>query len=311
MLSNAHNEPEYRLEHRLTGAVLLVIAGILIIPLLLRDPNPPAAALVSGTDEPIKIFKSRIEPHDSDQHSDSGVSIDLQGVDSDLETTEISNMELTSVSIGLPNVSETATNTSNSAAANSTDGTEPSTDGQKSALIRIGSGESESPSKPIEESVSAVKAVEPKSRIDNSGPTTTTATTTVERQTAGAGNADQSAAPVAAKPAVAESTSAKSAVGSRATEPAVNKPAATNQTSKEGVWVVRVGTFSKISNVTAVSRLLNDNGLKARTTPVQTSFGDATRIWLGPYSDKNSAVTVSAQLKALTGEKGYITRHTP
>jgi DedD protein len=75
-------------------------------------------------------------------------------------------------------------------------------------------------------------------------------------------------------------------------------------------WTVRVGTFSKIENVESVSALLNNSGFNAQHTKVQTTLGAATRVWLGPYEKKETAVKVSLRLKALTGEKGYVTKHT-
>ena len=75
-------------------------------------------------------------------------------------------------------------------------------------------------------------------------------------------------------------------------------------------WTVRVGTFSKTENVESISALLNNSGFNAQHTKVQTTLGQATRVWLGPYEKKETAVKVSLRLKALTGEKGYVTKHT-
>ncbi len=74
-------------------------------------------------------------------------------------------------------------------------------------------------------------------------------------------------------------------------------------------WTVRVGTFTKTENVTSVTQLLEKSGFNARHTKVTTTLGEATRVWLGPYEDKAAAEKVSARLKTLTGEKGYITKH--
>ncbi len=78
----------------------------------------------------------------------------------------------------------------------------------------------------------------------------------------------------------------------------------------ESGWSVRVGTFSKQENVETISTLLNDSGFNARHTKVQTTLGEATRVWLGPYAEKKTAEKVSKRLKNLTGEKGYVTKHT-
>lgn len=76
---------------------------------------------------------------------------------------------------------------------------------------------------------------------------------------------------------------------------------------KDG-WTVRVGTFSKNENVESITNLLNANGFDTNLTPVTTTLGKATRVWLGPYSTKDIAKKTSVRLKSLTGEKGYVTK---
>ncbi len=78
--------------------------------------------------------------------------------------------------------------------------------------------------------------------------------------------------------------------------------------SKDGEWSVRVGTYSKTENVNIVSALLKRHGFEAQQTKVQTTLGPATRIWLGPYSKKQTAEKVSLRLKTINGEKGYVTK---
>lgn len=79
-----------------------------------------------------------------------------------------------------------------------------------------------------------------------------------------------------------------------------------------GGWVVRVGTFSKPANADSVATVLANSGFTAHKVTVKTTLGgDATRIWLGPYAKKETAGEVSERLKALTGERGFITKHAP
>ena len=73
-------------------------------------------------------------------------------------------------------------------------------------------------------------------------------------------------------------------------------------------WVVRVGTFSKKGNVDTVATLLTNSGFKPKATEVTTSLGKSIRVWLGPYAKKQTADKISARLKSLIGEKGYVTR---
>lgn len=80
-------------------------------------------------------------------------------------------------------------------------------------------------------------------------------------------------------------------------------------TSSTG-WAVRVGTFSESANVDTILALLKRDGFKPNQTPVKTALGDtATRIWVGPYAKKETATKVSTRMKALIGEKGFVTKH--
>ena len=61
-------------------------------------------------------------------------------------------------------------------------------------------------------------------------------------------------------------------------------------------------------DVETISELLDSSGFTTRHTEVETTLGKATRVWLGPYADKETAEKVSTRLKTLTGEKGYVTK---
>jgi cell division septation protein DedD len=91
-------------------------------------------------------------------------------------------------------------------------------------------------------------------------------------------------------------------------EPKVAKSKDQSEPSIKNGWTVRVGTFSKSENVETISKLLDSSGFTTRHTEVETTLGKATRVWLGPYADKETADKVSTRLKTLTGEKGYVTK---
>ena len=91
----------------------------------------------------------------------------------------------------------------------------------------------------------------------------------------------------------------------------VTNPVSPDESSRDistnGIgWAVRVGTFSKTENVSAISALLKSHGFNAQYTTVQTTSGTATRIWLGPYTKKKTAEKISIRLQAITGEQGYV-----
>lgn len=87
--------------------------------------------------------------------------------------------------------------------------------------------------------------------------------------------------------------------------------AATATTSSSG-WAVRVGTFSQIANINSVVKQLESHGFTAQKTRVTTAQGkQAIRIWLGPYTQRETADTISKLLKNIFGEKGFIIKHAP
>ena len=73
-------------------------------------------------------------------------------------------------------------------------------------------------------------------------------------------------------------------------------------------WQVRAGTYCKPMNANAIYNLLNRSGYAIHATPVNIDPCRGTRVWLGPFSEKTTAEKISADLKAFTGEKGYIVR---
>ncbi len=73
-------------------------------------------------------------------------------------------------------------------------------------------------------------------------------------------------------------------------------------------WLVSVGVFVNSKNASLVSNLLNRRGYASQSSPVKLVPSDrgATRIWLGPYVEKDEAKKVSLELLAVTGTRGYV-----
>lgn len=240
-------EPEYELKHRITGAIIMVLTAVIVIPLLLSEP-----ALEANTEESIaqqgnKTFRSKIVPLNinnvnSGSEQDQGTDVTV------IEDSRPALLDLTK---------------SNEAQNNDTQVSDTQT-----ALVMT---------QEVEKEQTKVEKIEQ-------------LTTSSEAET----KAD--------KKATQQSTQEE-------TEPVKSEQVAKlpEQTSAEG-WVVRVGTFSKQANVESVSSLLTKSGFKPKTTPVSTSLGPSTRVWLGPYAKRETADKISDRLKSLTGEKGYVTR---
>ncbi len=231
-MTKANNKPKpaYELKHRITGAVIIVLVAILVIPLLLSEPALEAS-YESGDESQstTKTFRSRIVPLNI---SNVNGNTDSDSAVTGLDTTVIKD--------------------------------------SKPALLDLTKPENSAPANPEGNSQKQIE------------------TTTVVMTQKSAGS-DQKNPKKSTK------------------KPDSNQTGATEAQIQQG-WVVRVGTFSKEANVVSVSILLTNSGLKPRTTAVSTSLGNSTRVWLGPYAKKQTADEVSARLKSLIGEKGYVTR---
>ncbi|MBX2867521.1 MAG: SPOR domain-containing protein [Acidiferrobacterales bacterium] len=59
---NTSVEPEYELKHRLTGAAILVILAVVVIPLFLSEPALEANSSVEEDGVAVQTFRSRIVP---------------------------------------------------------------------------------------------------------------------------------------------------------------------------------------------------------------------------------------------------------
>ena len=241
-------EPEYELKHRITGAIIMVLTAVIVIPLLLSEPALEANIEESQAQQGSKTFRSKIVPLNINNVNSSSE----QDQDNDVTVIEDSRPAL----LDLTKPSSTKNGTTEEG-------------GTQTALVMT--------QEVAEEKKKTVEKVE--ELLSDSA---------AEKQTV-----KQS------EPKAEEEES----------EPAQSEQVAklTEEESAEG-WVVRVGTFSKQANVESVSSLLTKSGFKPKTTPVSTSLGPSTRVWLGPYAKRETADKISDRLKSLTGEKGYVTR---
>ncbi|WP_423906163.1 SPOR domain-containing protein [Candidatus Spongiihabitans sp.] len=206
--SNTKIQPQYKIKHRLTGAVIIVALAIIVISVLLKEPESQSSAKSSnhyGRSE--QTFESKAQP--------------LK-----LDTINLDQTEMQKIEAPIKTTRQTA----------------PTTEGNLVLTIdkksNSGSKTSQQPPDPSSQDIS-----EGDISLNKSG------------------------------------------------------------------WSVRVGTYSDIENVDSVSTLLINSGFRTQHTQVQTTLGVATRIWLGPYTKKETAEKVSMRLKAITGEKGYVTKH--
>ena len=66
-------------------------------------------------------------------------------------------------------------------------------------------------------------------------------------------------------------------------------------------WMVQVGSYSKKANADNAAGKLRAKGYTVHTTPIKTSKGTVTRVWLGPFKDRKTADKIQASVKRTTG----------
>ncbi|MGA8261777.1 MAG: SPOR domain-containing protein [Arenicellales bacterium] len=95
--------------------------------------------------------------------------------------------------------------------------------------------------------------------------------------------------------------------GSRSGEKTQGSPAAgTHAKSVERGWIVQVGVFKNPDNVKKLVAKLQGSGIDSSTTGVDTSEGQATRVWVGPFETRVEAARTQVRIKRHTGSEGLI-----
>lgn len=223
-MSKKVNQSHYRLEHRLVGAVVLVLIAVIVIPLLLKEPDPEIVIKSNAQDEGELVFQSKVEA--------------LQA-----ETELQENLQIEQV---------------------------------QRAVDQIDSDSLESVLEPIDEA--AQNTQEPKVKLVVESPVKQPLTVEDENPNASSENNDEN----------------------QTTAPQVD-------TQDETLWEVRVGTFTKDENAESLKELLAKAGFNAKSTKTTNSLGNVTRVWLGPYANRDTADKIQDRLKALTDQKGFVT----
>lgn len=225
MLKSAKGaEPEYELKHRITGAIILVAAAVLVIPMLLSGPGPEGDGDLRNPES----SQSRIVP---------------------LDLSEI--------------------------------------------LPASGEGGEDLPLAAVEDQQPTLLDL----TENNDGETTQAESRAVPDQ--GEDAQDESVRPALVMTRIPDTPEEQAEAQARADTAA--------KAESQGDWFVRVGTFSKPANADRVFKLLTENGYAPKRTPVSTSEGSSTRVWLGPFAEK-TAKEVSTRMKDLVGEKGFVTK---
>lgn len=111
--------------------------------------------------------------------------------------------------------------------------------------------------------------------------------------------AEPKAKPEPAKPAqhVDESARARALLEGRATPAAAAAPASAS--AQEERFIVQIGAFADASKASEIRQKLERAGLKAYTQVVNTKDGQRTRVRVGPFDGRSAADKAAARIKAL------------
>jgi DedD protein len=71
-------------------------------------------------------------------------------------------------------------------------------------------------------------------------------------------------------------------------------------------WALQAGIFSKKANAESIMKILSRHGFTPNSSQTQVSFGEATRVWMGPLESKQKAQELSSKLESIIGSGGYI-----
>lgn len=74
-------------------------------------------------------------------------------------------------------------------------------------------------------------------------------------------------------------------------------------------WVVQIGTFSDPANAKKVRATLVRKGYHVRMEKVRLPKGNATRVRVGPFSDRGKAITTLSHINRQVGLQGVVLRY--
>jgi len=75
-------------------------------------------------------------------------------------------------------------------------------------------------------------------------------------------------------------------------------------------WVVRIGTFGEADNAARMVTMLNEKGIPGQSSVSKTKSGRTlTRVWIGPFDNREIASRELTKIEKATGEKGFVTAY--
>ncbi len=293
--SESVSSAEFDLKHRVTGAAVLLFLGALVLPWLLGPPSE--ASKVDVTSEASTV--SEIEPAEI---INSDAQLSGSSVDDVEETVYISKITPLDAK-GNSKLQEAADRAADSTSQRSNVETTPeaSPDEENSALLAIANEEQKKldQQKQLELDQQRQLELEQEKRnqeeLDNKA-----AEEAVEKSAV----ADANETPLS----TAEQTRVQQERELQAALAAETESLNARANKVDVGWVVQVGLFTEKSRAIALISELKRKGFDASSSVVDTNRGKntGTRVWLGPFAKRVSAINEQKRLKSKAAKDGFI-----
>jgi len=258
-------------KERLTGAIILVVLIVLLVPELLSGPKGPSAPVSAGAaptsseEPPLRSYTINLGD-DSHSRPESAES-------SGPAMPQPSGPEQPTLQSGAPTPDASKAQSTPQAASSMA----PSSQAPKSQSSGTSQASSAQAARPGEAAVPAQRTV--KSTVPAQKPTPP---------------------PSAAAPRSESSKPAQAAAA--AEKPTKGHPAATASTSESG-WAVQLGVFASRENAERLALEVRVKGFKVSVSPVTSGRRKLYRVRVGPTGDRAAAQELQGRLKA-TGRPG-------
>ena len=276
------------MKERLTGAIILVVLVVLLVPELLSGPKSPAAtpsavraASASSGEPPLRSYTINLG---DDLHSQSQTA---NGVVDSSGPPQPSDPAQPTPQPGSPQADAPDGDISESSTWDST--AEGGQQAQAHASPSASTGTATSPS-----SAAAQRATA------GSRPEATTATAPLTKPSQAASAAASKSAASTAAGVPPKSTSAKTTRTAASEKPAKGHaaPATVAAGSEVGGWGVQLGVFASRGNAEKLALEVRVKGFKATVSPVSSGKRKLYRVRVGPAADRSAAQELQARLKA-------------
>jgi len=272
---------EFDLKHRVTGAAVLLFLGALVLPWLLGPPSE-ASKVDLTTDQPTV---SGVEPAEIIVASDgSNVSPELSEIEETVYISKITPLD------ARRNASDAATKENQSREQIQEAIQERDTSAQESANAL---------KKLVNEQKAATQNAAKEGNISEKVKVETAKTSTNSADEEQAKREQELQAALAAELKSQEP---------KVTSTKVASPLVSKANTVDVGWVVQVGLFTEKSRAFALISELKNKGFQASSSVVDTNRGKktGTRVWLGPFGKRASAVNEQNRLKSKAGKEGFI-----